>query len=162
MASIAAKTITLMTGKRENFEHGAGGAAAESAILAEAQRQGFGADYDAGTDPAGIAAQLIHALTQWQEGREGTPRDGGTPEGAAVPVTTCFATLCARWMHCHQCRGNERFIVSLFDGRVAELTHDLTLSVVTAVEAHETTVLCGSCGHTGALAEFRKGQPDQA
>ena len=128
---------------------------ARAAIKAEANRWGLGEDYDAEADAAGIAAVLSEALAIWRHER-GVDVSSQTPATAPTPLAAAssFSTVCARWMRCPACGGNDSFVIGLPDGPVLALSEDLTYTYASADEEAHATALCGCCGHEGSVGAF--------
>ena len=151
---VAATKIRPVAGQLEEAEAEGWRAAAATAIRGEMRRR---AAMGGSVSEAEAAAALIEALALWQKvaGARATASGPASTELAeAQPLA--FATLSARTMRCPACGagGKGRFILGLASGRVAALCGDLAYACATEEELHDTTALCGSCGHTAGAGAF--------
>jgi hypothetical protein len=131
---------------------------ARHAVRAEAARRGLGRSYDAEADREGIASALIEALARWRrEGAGGT--EGATESPAFVlPQVPPADLLCARSMRCPSCgQSGGRYIFALPNGSVLALDGDLAYACPEGEGLAEISALCGTCGETAPLGDFRQG-----
>ena len=131
---------------------------AAHALRAEAARRGLGASYDVEVDREGLAAALVAALALWRrEAGSGTATGAASP-AFALPPEPPADLLCAHSMCCPSCgKAGGRFILALADGHVVALDGDLTYECPEGEALARTSVLCGTCGQTAPLADFRRG-----
>lgn len=132
--------------------------AAAHALRAEAARRGLGTPYDVEVDSEGLAEALVAALTRRR--REGARGTGGAMESPAfaLPPEPPADLLCASSMRCPSCgKAGGRFILALADGHVVALDGDLAYVCPQGEALALTSALCGNCGETAPLADFRQG-----